>query len=329
MAATRNTLETMMLEKTAKKMKMFSINEIQKLFKILHLGLKWNDIVKQVSMCRLRLTIPNIVSVIHQYLKTSSDTIEETYHTVLLVDAIYHQTKLWWTVSVDGVKKRLLEQKIIQNNIQAMLDKLNINAATYVIECNKLFWVMINERKNKSNTNPKLNIPLFFTIAPGKELHVFHRPQKVNPEFLNIVVKSIGAKKYKPYELSGKHLQSMVNSLKNKNKENDQNIAQELPNIYKEADVQICVNRLFGNRQQVLDKLTINVESDYPISNNTDPSEQTCKTKFELSGTNVVDGVKDMMLSGVIQPPYPSWVIQLPVLSKNSIDIKHSNAPQR
>jgi len=310
------TLEKMMLDKTAVKMKRFNINEIKQLFKFLHLDLEWKDIVKLVSDCRLRLSVPNIVSVVYQYLKDSSDSIEEIYHRVLLVDAIYHQNSLWWTVSVDKVNKHCLEKEIIRDNIQAMLDKLNINATTYVMKCNKLFWVLINTSKKK-NTSPKLNVPIFFTIVPGKVFYVFHRPQKVDSRLLKTVIKSIGAKKYEPYELSGKHLQSMVNLLKNKNKENNQNNALELSNNNKEVDVQEYAQQLFGKRWQVLNQFTIN----FSMLSNSNPPGKTCKTRVELSGSNIIDGVKDMMLSGILQPPYFSWVTKLPVLGKNCVHI--------
>lgn len=314
-------LEKLMLDKTVIKMKRFKINEFQQIFKFLHLDLEWKDVVKQVSKCRLRLNIVNVVSVIHQYLK-DSNLIEETYLRVMLADAIYHQNSQWWTVTMNTINKRLLEKEIIRNNIQAMLNKLNINAVTYVMHYDKMFWVLINMNESKKNNiNPKLKTPYFFTITTGKVFHVFHRPQNVDNRLLKIVIKSVGAKKCKSYDLSGKHLQSMVNLLEDRNKENKQENLQKLPDNYKVENVQEYVQQLFGNKQQVLNNFTINVESDYSMLSNTNPYVKTCKTKVELKGNSIISGVKDMMLSGVLQPPYSDWVMKLPVLGKNSVHV--------
>jgi len=121
------TLEKLMLDKILMKMKRFNMNELKQLFKILHLNLEWKDIINIVSECRLRLSVANVVSVVHQHLK-NSDSIDETYHRVLLVDAIFHQNSQWWTVTIDKVNKQLLDKEIIRNNIEAMLNKLNIKA---------------------------------------------------------------------------------------------------------------------------------------------------------------------------------------------------------
>lgn len=314
-------LENLMLDKIVMKMKRFNMNEIQQLIKILHLNLEWKDVVNLVSKCRLRLNIANIVYVVHEHLK-ESESIKETYHRVLLVDAIYHQSSYWWTVSIDKVKKRLLDKEIIRNNIQSMMDKMNIKAITYVMKCNQQFWVLINVNETKrKKTNLKLNNPYFFTIAPGVVFHIFHRPQNTDSRLLKIVVKSVGATKSKPYELSGKHLQSMVSLLEDKNKVNDQENIQELSNNYKEDDVREYIQQLFGNKRRVLNQFTINVESDISAFSNTNPVGKMCKTKIELKGDNIIECVKDMMLSGVLQPPYPDWVIKLPVLGKNSVNI--------
>jgi len=268
----------------------------------------------------LRLTIPNIVSVVHQFLK-DNDSIDEVYYRVFLVDAIYHQKVNWWTVSVEKVNKYLLEKEIIRNNIQVMLNQLNIKAITYVMKYDQLFWILINinESKEKS-TNSKLKTPFFFTIAPGKVSHIFYRPQNVNNKFIKIVMKSIGAKHYKPYELTGKHLQSMINVLQDKNKENELN-PQELSNNFKEENVRKYVQQLFGDKPCLLDRFIINVESDYSMFSNTYPPGKICKTKVELRGDSVIDGIKDMMLSGILQPPYANWIKRLPVLGRNSINI--------
>lgn len=312
-----------MLEKIVVKMKRFNMSETKQLIKILHLNLEWIDITKLVAECRLRLSVPNVVSVVHEFLKRS-ELIQETYHRVLLVDTIYHQNSHWWTVSLDKVNKRLLDKldkEKVRNNIQAMLDKLNIKGITYVMKYNQLFWVLINitETKN-SKTGPKLNTPCFFTIAPGKVCHIFHKPQNIDKRLLKIVVKSIGANKSKPYALSGKHLPSMINLLEDKNKENVEKL--ELFDNYREEDVQDYVQKLFGNKRRILNQFTINVQSDMSVFSNTNPIGKMCKTKVELKGDNIIDGVKDMMLSGVLSPPYPSWVTQLPVLGKNCVDIE-------
>jgi len=316
------TLEKLMLDKILMKMKRFNMNELKQLFKILHLNLEWKDIINLVSECRLRLSVANVVSVVHQHLK-DSDSIDETYHRVLLVDTIFHQNSQWWTVTIDKVNKQLLDKEIIRNNIEAMLNKLNIKAITYVMKCNQLFWVLIdiNETKRKQTT-VKLNNPYFFTIAPGKVFHVFHKPQNIDNRLLKIVIKSVGASKCKPYSLSGKHLPSMVSLLEDKNRGNEKN--KKLPtlvNNYNEEDVQEYVQQLFGEKCRVLNEFTINVESDMSVFSNSNPAGKMCKTKVVLKGESIIDGVKDMMLSGVLQPPYPDWVTKLPVLGKNSVNI--------
>lgn len=317
-------VEELMLDKIAMKMKRFNISEIQQLIKILHLTLEWKDIVNMVSKCRLRLTIPNIVSVFHHFIK-DSDLVEEIYHRVLLVDAIYHQVGHWWTVSVDKVNKRLLDKEIIRNNIQSMLDKLNMKAIAFVMKCNQLFWVYINTNDEKINKKSvKLSSPYFFSIAPGKVCYVFHKPQNIDNRLLKIVIKSIGANKCKPYELSGKHVQSMVNLLNDKNKENHQDNVQKLVNNYKEEDVQEYVQQLFGDKCQLLNKFTINMERDLSVSNNSNTDGKMCKSKIELKGDSVINGIKDMMLSGVLVAPYPDWVTRLPVLGKNCVNITYT-----
>jgi len=298
------------------------MNELKQLFKILHLNLEWKDIMNIVSECRLRLSVANVVSVVHQHLK-DSDYVHETYHRVLLVDAIFHQRSQWWTVTIDKVNKQLLDKEIIRNNIEAMLNKFNIKAITYVMKCNNLFWVLIdiNETKRKQAT-VKLNNPYFFTIAPGEVFHVFYKPQNIENRLLKIVIKSVGASKSKAYSLSGKHLPSMVSLLEDKNRGNEKN--KEVPtllNNYKEEDVQEYVQKLFGEKRRVLNEFTINVESDMSVFSNSNPVGKMCKTKVVLKGDSIIDGVKDMMLSGVLQPPYPDWVIKLPVLGKNCVNI--------
>lgn len=316
-------LDKLMLDKVAIKMKRFNMQEMQQLIKILHLNLGWTDIVNLVSECRMRLTVSNVVSIVKHHLK-DGERIEETYHRVLLVDAIFHKSSHWWTVSVDKVNKRLLDKERIRNNIQTVLDKLNISAMTYVMKCTELFWVLINIKDTKKkNTSQKLDKPYFFTISPGKVFHVFYRPQIIDSRLLKIVIKSVGANKCKPYALSGKHLQSMVNLLedKDKDKENGQENVQLLTNNYKEEDVREYVKQLFGDKQRILNQFTINVESDMSVFSSTDPVGKTCKTKVVLTGDSVIDSVKDMMLSGVFEPPYPDWVTKLPVMGKNSINI--------
>lgn len=317
-------LEKLMLDKIVMKMKRFNLNQLQQLIKILHLTLEWKDIVNMVSECRLRLSIQNVVSVVHHFIK-DSDSIEEIYHRVLLVDTIYHQIGQWWTVSVDKVNKRLLDKEIIRNNIQSMLDKLNMKAITLVMKCDQLFWVYINiSEKKKSTNNVKLSTPYFFTIAPGKVFHVFHKPKNIDNRLLKIVIKSIGANKYKPYELSGKHVLSMVNLLNDKNKENHQDNMQILVNNYNEEYVREYAQGLFGDKCQLLNKFTINMERDLSAVNNTNPDGKMCKSKIELKGDSVIDGIKDMMLSGVLVAPYPDWVTRLPVLGKNCVNITYT-----
>ncbi|XP_060878112.1 uncharacterized protein LOC132950605 [Metopolophium dirhodum] len=315
-------IKKLMLDKILMKMKRFNMNELKQLFEILHLNLEWKDIINIVSECRLRLSVANVVSVVHQHLK-DSDSVDETYHRVLLVDAIFHQNSQWWTVTIDKVNKQLLDKGIIRNNIEAMLNKLNIKAITYVMKCNKLFWVLIdiNETKRKQTT-VKLNKPYFFTIAPGKVFHVFYKPQNIENRLLKIVIKSVGASKCKAYSLSGKHLPSMVSLLEDKNRGNEKN--KEVPtllNNHKEEDVQEYVQKLFGEKRWVLNEFTINVESDMSVFSNSNPAGKMCKTKMVLKGDSIIDGVKDMMLSGVLQPPYPDWVTNLPVLGKNCVNI--------
>lgn len=316
------TLEKLMLDKILMKMKKFKLNELQQLLKLLHLNLEWNEIINLVSKCRLRLTVKNVVSVVDQHLK-NDESVDETYYRVLLVDTIFHQNSQWWTVTIDKVNQQLLDKGIIRNNIQAMLNKLNIKAVTHVMKCNKLFWVLIDMNVTKKRqTAPKLNNPYFFTIAPGKVFHVFYRPQNIENRLLKIVIKSVGANKCKPYSLTGKHLQSMVNFLEDKNRDKKKNTkAPILGNSHKEEDVRVYVAQLFGDKCQVLNEFTINVESDLSVFGNTMPAGKICKTQVVLKGDSIIDGVRDMMLSGVLQPPYPDWVTRLPVLGTNCVNI--------
>ncbi|CAI6347366.1 unnamed protein product [Macrosiphum euphorbiae] len=315
-------IKKLMLDKILMKMKRFNMNELQQLFKILHLNLEWKDIINIVSECRLRLSVANVVTVVHQHLK-DGDSVDETYHRVLLVDSIFHQNSQWWTVTIDKVNKQLLDKEIIRNNIEAMLNKLNIKAVTYVMKCNKLFWVLIDINDTKiKQTTVKLNKPYFFTIAPGKVFHVFYKPQNIENRLLKIVIKSVGASKCKAYSLSGKHLPSMVSLLEDKNRDNQKK--KEVPtllNNHKEEDVKEYVQKLFGEKRLVLNEFTINVESDMSVFSNSNPAGKMCKTKVVLKGDNIIDSVKDMMLSGVLQPPYPDWATNLPVLGKNCVNV--------
>jgi len=318
-------IEKLMLKKIIVKMKKFDIKELQRLMKILHLGIEWDDIMDKVLECRMRPTVSNIVSVINQYLE-DSESIEETYHRVLLVDAIFHKSGYWWTVTVDKVNRRLLDKEIIRNRVQTMLDRLKIQAIAYVMQCNQLFWVLINvtcdnsENVQRNTVKVKLSTPCFFTIAPGQVFHVFHRPQNVDERLLKMVIKSIGANKCKPYALSGKHLQSMVSLLADKeNKENKQDSDEDVPT--KEGDdIRSYVNRLFGNKCRVLNQFTMNVESELSLFDNV-AENKVYKSQIQLNSDSVIEGVKDMMLSGVLQPPYPSWATKLPVMGKNHVDI--------
>lgn len=326
------TLEKLMLEKIVVKMKRFKMNEIQQLFKILHLKMEWKDIVDIVTECRMRMNVANVVSVVHELLKNSESSIEATYHQVLLVDAIFHQSSNWWTVSIDKANKRLLDKEIIRNNIHTMLDKLSIDATTYVMKNNQLFWVLINEnsKNDGSGACAKLSIPFFFTIVPGKVFHVFHRPQNFNNVLMKVVIKSVGATKCKPYALSGKHLPSMVSLLADKCNERKLKDAalRELTNNYRDEDVQEYVQTLFGNECRVLERFTLNVLTDLSVSNNNTTGNggkkskrRTFKTTIELKGDNVMDGIKDMMLTSVLQPAYPDWVRRLPISGKNCFNI--------
>ncbi|XP_050522575.1 uncharacterized protein LOC126895115 [Daktulosphaira vitifoliae] len=314
------TIDKLMLNKIAVKMKRFNMNEIQQLLKILHLDLEWKDVVELVAECRMRLNVANIVSVIFQYLR-DQQSITEVYHRIMLSDVIYHQSGSWWTVTLDKVKNSFLDKERIRNNIQAMFDKLNIKGVTYVMKCNQLFWVLIdiNEMK-KSKTNPKLSAPLFLTIMPGTVSHIFYKPHNIDSTLLKIVVKSVGATRYKPYPLSGKHLQSMVNFLEDKNKENNA-INSSLKSNYCDEDVREYIRQLFGDKNRVLNQFTINVESDLSMIGINYPTGKLCKARVELKSENIIEGIKDMMLSGVLQPPYPDWVTKLPILGKNSVNI--------
>ncbi|VVC39881.1 Hypothetical protein CINCED_3A025514 [Cinara cedri] len=321
-------IEKLMLDKIVIKMKRFKMNEIQQLFKILHFNLEWNQIVSMVADCRLRLSVGNIVCVINEYLKSKQMLIEETYHKVLLVDAIYHQSNQWWTVSIDKVNKRLLDKEIIRNNIQSMLDKINIKGICYVMKYGDLFWVLINisENAKKKRTSVKLGIPHLFTIAPGNVFHVFHRPQNIDNRLLKIVIKSVGANKFKSYPLTGKNVQSMIHFLGDKDKEKEN--VQELSNNFKEEDVKAYVQKLFGTKRRILNQFTINVESFLPVYSNTSSSSnnnsvgKVNKSKIELKAESIIDGVKDMILAGILTPPYPDWVTKLPALGKNNVHIE-------
>lgn len=313
------TIDKLMLDKIAVKMKKFNMKEIQHLLKILPLNLEWNGLTDLMTELRLRLNVTNVVSVVQYYLK-ELESIEATYYRVLLVDAIYHQRSQWWTVSIDKVNKRFLDKRIIQKNVQSMMVKMNIQAITYVMQFNSLFWVLINITENKGKkTKLKLNNPNFFTIAPGSVGHIFHRPRKIDDRLLKIVSKAVGANKYKPYALSGKDLQSMVNLLEDKNKENDQSNLPELLNNYQEEDVKEYVQKLFGDKRRILNSFVMNFSTD--LKNQTNPEEKMFKAQVQLKGDSVIDGIKEMMLLGVLQPPYPEWVTRLPFLGKNSVNI--------
>lgn len=315
------TLEKLMLNKIVMKMKRFNMNEIQHLLKILPLNLDWNDITNLVIELRLRLTVANVVSIVQYYLK-EMESIEATYYRVLLADAIYHQRTQWWTVTIDKVTKRFLDKRIIQNNIESMLIKMSIKAITYVMELNKFFWILINVNETKGRkTTLKLNNPYFFTIAPGKVCHIFHRPRNIDNRLMKIVSKAVGAKKYKIHALSGKDLYSMVNFMEDKNKENDQGNVQALFNSYKEEDVKEYVQKLFGNNCRILNEFTININTDLTKINKINPDEKIYNTQVQLKGDSIIDGIKEMMLLGVLQPPYPDWVTRLPYLGKNNVNI--------
>jgi hypothetical protein len=315
------TLETLMLNKIIMQMKRFNINEIQHLLRILPLNLEWNEITNLVTELRLRLTVANVVSIIHYYLK-EMESIEATYYRVLLADAIYHQRSLWWTVTIDKVNKRFLDKRIIQKNIQFMLVKMSIEAITYVMESNKLFWILININETKEKkTTLKLNNPYFFTIAPGKVCHIFHRPRNIDNRLMKIVSKAVGASKFKLYALSGKDLYSMKHFMEDKNKENNKGNVQTLLNSDKEEDVKEYVQKLFGNNSRILNKFTININIDLTKFNQINSEENISNTQIQLKGDSIIDGIKEMMLLGVMQPPYPDWVTRLPYLGKNSVNI--------
>lgn len=315
------TLEKLMLNKIVMKMKRFNMNEIQHLLKILPLNLEWNDITKLVTELRMRLTVVNVVSIVQYYLK-DKESIEESYYRVILVDAIYHQRCQWWTVSIDKITKRFLDKRIIQNNIQSILVKMGIKAITYVMKVNTLFWILININETiGKKTSLKLKNPCFFTIAPGNVSHIFHRPRNIDNRLLKTVSKAVGAKKYKPYALCGKDLQSMVKLLEDKNKDNNEgNVVAQL-NSYKEDDVKEYVEQLFGNKCRILNELTLNINTDSTKLNQINVEENICKTQIKLKGDNIIEGIKEMMLLGVLQPPYPDWVTRLPFLGKNIVNI--------
>lgn len=217
------------------------------------------------------------------------------------------------------MNKHLLDKEGIRYNIQVVLDRLKINAITYVMKCKKLFWVLINIKNTKKKNSQEFDKQYFFTILPGKVFHVFYRPQIIDRRVLNIVIKSIGANKSKPYALYGKHLQSLVNLLEDK--DNEQDNLQLLTSNYKEEDVRGYIKQLFGEKQCIINQFTINIESDMSVFSNTNPVGEMCKTKVQLTSDSVFGSVKDMILSGVIQPPYPDWVSKLPVLGKNTVNV--------
>lgn len=311
-------------------MKRFSMVELQQLLKVLHLNMKWEDVVNEVSNCRKRLSVKNVVDVVHQYLKDKGLLIKETYHRVLLVDAIFHQSSQWWTMTVDKVNQSFLDKETIRNNVQAILNKLNIRAITYVMLYDELFWVLINNTHDNNGTKghktstAKLNSPCFFTVAPGRVFHVFHRPQKVDNRLLKTVIKSIGANKFKPYPLSGKHLQSMVGLLADKENKQGNDVKNDDGAPTKEGDnVQEYVDRLYGDKCRLLNQFMINAECESLLFDNAvDSEDMTYKTRVELKGDNVMKGVKDMMLSGALQLPYPSWAKNLPQMGTNCVDVK-------
>jgi len=328
--AARSAVEELMLKKVVTKMKRFCMNELERLLKILHLDMEWKDLMDKMCECRMRPTVKNAVSVLHQYLANNGSMIERTYHLVLLVDAIFHNSGYWWTVTVDKVNRRLLDKETIRNNVQAMLDKLNIRAIAYAMRCDQLFWVLINAvpggtddgaiRRNTTGGPAKLSNPCLFAVAPGRVFRVFHRPQNVDGKLLKVVVKSIGANKSKPYALFGKSPRSMVNLLADKdNEQQQQQGGKDDGAPTKEGDdVHEYVGRLFGDKRRVLNQFTINAQSDPSLFDDAD--NQPFKVKVNLKADNVVDGIRDMMLSGVLQPPYPSWATKLPVTGKNCVN---------
>lgn len=212
-----------------------------------------------------------------------------------------------------------------------MLDKINIKGISYVMKHNNLFWVLINTSGNakKKKTSVNLSTPHLFTIVPGNVSYVFHRPQNIENRLLKIVIKSVGANIFKSYPLTGKNLQSMIHFLGDKNKEKEN--LQELSNNFIEKDLRAYVQQLFGNEFIKLNQFIINVESDLFMfgttsrsnNNNSDGEiNKINKSKIELKANNIIDGIKDMIFTGVLTPPYPDWVTKLPVLGKNNVQIK-------
>lgn len=62
-------IDKLMLDKIVIKMKRFNMEEIQRLFKILHLDLEWNDVINTVVNCRLRMSVGNVVCILDEYFK--------------------------------------------------------------------------------------------------------------------------------------------------------------------------------------------------------------------------------------------------------------------
>jgi len=325
------TVEKLMLKTIASKMKRFSMAQLPDVLKFLHLNMNWEELMDKVSDCRLRPTVTNVVAVVQQYLHDRELLIEGTYHRLLLVDAIIHKSGFWWTMTVDKVNPSFLDKKTIRNNIQAMLNKLNIRAITYVMSYDELFWVLINTvhdnngTKRRKTSTVKLNSPCFFTVAPGPVSYLFHRPHKVDNRLLKIMMKSIGATKCNPYPLSGKDLQSMVGLLADKENKQDNDHDENDHGVPTEEgeNVQEYVDRLFGDKCRVLNHVMINAECESLLFDNAADLEGTThKIQVELKGDNVMKGVRDMMLSGALQLPYPSWAKKLPQIGTNCVDVK-------
>lgn len=312
----------LMLDKITALLKRFSVNELQHLNKILIRNLDWNYIARTVTENRYRMNVGNVVSIINDHLIGGDrELIRNTYYRVLLADAVYHHRSQWRTVIVDKINGRLLNKAIIMHGIRYMLDTMQIDGITYVMKCDDLFAVSIDIVG--SETGVKLTAPHVFAVASGNGSSlVFYKSRRIVNLLMNVVVGSVGAKKFQPYPLTGKNIRSMVDILEDRDeKENN-------TQILVTKDTGTDIQQLYFNKRRILDRFTIHAQSFRNRNNDNNSNSghvgsvgKIDKFKIELKASSVTNGHRDMILTAVLTPPYPDWVTNLPFLGTNSITL--------
>lgn len=313
-------IEKLMLDKITVVLKRFSVNEIRQLNKILIINLDWNDIARMVTKNRLRMNVGNVVGIINEHLNGSDrELIKNTYYRVLLADAVCHHRSQWRTVSVDKIKRRLLDKAIIKNRIRSMMGKMQTNGIIYVMKYDDMFMVSIDivGSETDEETVVKLSTPHLFAIASGNGSQVFYKSRRIVNFLMNIVVRSVGANKFQPYPLTGKNVRSMIHFLEDKD-ENETNAQMLAVKRSGKDRTRTDIQQLYFNKRQKLDRFTVHVESVHDYSNKIN------KLKVELIASSITNGIRDMILAAVLTPPYPDWVIKLPFLGTNNITLSES-----